>query len=120
MGLADLVFLTKEKVTSIQRLKMCTIEVAMKHITEFKLLLASKSIYDLGNDYIFPWKEGNIIWLDAMGQFFNYLLKRGSARNATGATGTIARSAAAENRHQFTYDGVIGGDMHLYAMHLIF
>ena len=70
---ADLVFLTKEKVTSIQRLKMCTIEVAMKHITEFKLLLASKNIYDLDNDCFFPGKEGHGIWLDEMGQFFNYI-----------------------------------------------
>ena len=50
-----MVWLTKENVTSIQRLKMCTIEVAMKHITELKLLLASKNIYDLNND---PWERG--------------------------------------------------------------
>ena len=58
-----------------------------------------------------------------MGQFFNYILRKGTALNVIGATGFPAKSAAAENRQQFTYDcAMIGGDpdMHLYSFHLIF
>jgi hypothetical protein len=115
-----MVYITKEKVTSIIRLKMCSEEVALQHLSDFKALLASKGIYDLDNDCFFPGKEGNLIRLDEMGQFFNFLLRKGTALNVVGATGFPSKSAAAENRQQFTYDCAIGGDMFLYAFHLIF
>ena len=39
-----MVYITKEKVTSIIRLKMCSEEVALQHLSDFKALLASKGI----------------------------------------------------------------------------
>ena len=54
-----MVYITKEKVTSIIRLKMCSEEVALQHLIDFKALLASKGIYDIDNDCFFLGKEGN-------------------------------------------------------------
>ena len=117
---SDKLYITKEKVTSIQRLKQCTEEIALQHCLALKHFLAGKGIYDLDADRFVEGKEANIIALDEMGQFFNFLLRKGTSANVVGAKGVPAKSGEAENRQQFTYDGALGGDMFLYDMHLIF
>jgi hypothetical protein len=59
--------------TSIHRAKQCSREVAVKHTAALKQCLAKRGIYDLENDCYVKGKEGNVIWMDEMGQFFNYL-----------------------------------------------
>ena len=116
----DVICITKEKVTSLMRLKQCSYEVAARHVRDLTALLIAKKIYDPLEDGFFPGKEGNVIWQDEMGQFFQYVLRRGSSANVVGAKGVPARSGETENRQQFSYDGAIGGDMFLYDIHLIF
>lgn len=116
----NMLHLTKEKVTSIQRLKQCTTATASRHVDELIELLTAKGIYDPINECIIPGKEANLIWEDEMGQFFNFGLLKGQASNVVGAVGFEAKSADAENRQQFSYDGAIGGDLFLYDPHLIF
>ena len=115
----DAVCITKEKVTSIMRLKQCTYAVAEKHNRDLTALLILKDIYDPEEDCIFDGKEGNIIWQDEMGQFFRYMLRKGTSANVVGATGVPARAGEVENRTQFSYDGALGGDLFIYDIHLI-
>ena len=42
----------------------------------------------------------------------NYLLKRASRRNVTGVKGQAAKTAAKENRNQFSVDAAIGFDQY--------
>lgn len=116
----DRLHITAEKVTSIQRLKQCTKAVAAKHVDDLIELLTEKGIYDPLHHCIAEGKEGNIIWEDEMGQFFQFRLLSGNDRNIVGAKGVPAKSAESENRQQFSYDGAIGGDMHVYEFHLLF
>ena len=92
----------------------------MKHTDSLKQCLAKRGIYDLERDCYVEGKEGNVIWMDEMGQFFNYLLRRGSARLTTTAKGKKAKTAGAENRGQFSVDAACGGDLHMYDPHLLF
>ena len=97
-----MLYITKEKVASIIRLKQCTEEDALQHLIDFKAMLVSKVIYDIDNDCFFHGKEGDLVWLDEMGQFFNFLLRKGTALNVEGAKGFPAKSAAPQNGQQFT------------------
>lgn len=117
---SHMIHITKQKITSIQRLKQCTTAVAAKHVKDLIKVLTKKGIYDPVNHRVFVGKEGNIIWQDEMGQFFNYHLLKGNAANVVGAKGVPAKHAEAENRQQFSYDGAIGADMFLYDLHLLF
>ena len=58
--------------------------MAFEHTDKLKDCLIANGIYNEEKDCIIPGKEKNIIWLDEMGQFFNYLLLRGQRRKATG------------------------------------
>ena len=110
----------KVKETSAQRAKQCSRKVAEKHIAAIKACLIKLGIYDEATDSIVPGKEGNIIWMDECGNFFNYNLRRGSSRNITGVKGKLARTALNENRGTFTIDAALGGDGYMYHPHLIF
>ena len=59
-------------------------------------------------------------WIDEAGNFFNYNLRRGTARMIMGVRGMLPRSAVNENRGTFTVDAALGGDGYMYDPHLIF
>ena len=109
-----------QKSTSIDRAKQCSKEVACSHLEKLKHCLCEHGIYDSEKNKFVEGKEGNLIWLDEMGQFFNYLLRRGRRQACTGVRGKAAKTADKENRGQFSVDAAIGFDMFLYDPHLIF
>ena len=84
--------------TSIQRAKQCSRVVAAEHCDTLKASAAALGIYDIEADRFVRGKSGNLLWLDEMNQFFNYLLSKGNNLYRTAAAGKRARAAANENR----------------------
>ena len=101
-------------------MKKITSEVFERHMVEWKASAAKLGIWDIENECVVPGKEANIIWLDEMPQFFQYLLDRGGKRQRVGVRGQETRATEVEGREQFTYDGAIGFDLFVYEPHLIF
>lgn len=106
--------------TSMQRAKQCTREVAAEHLDKLRKTAAKLGIYDLEADRFVPGKQGNIIWLDEMNQFFNYLLAPGNNLYRTARRGQRARQASSENRGTFTGSAACGFDGQLYDPQMIF
>lgn len=101
-------------------MKKVTTQVFQEHMQEWKVAAARLGIYDSELQCIVPGKEANVIWLDEMPQFFQYLLYRGKGKKRTGEKGKRTQATEVENREQYSYDGAIGMDMHLYDFHLLF
>lgn len=72
--------------TSVSRAKMCNRETALLHTTRLRDCLIKRGIYSADDNCIKPGKDKNVIWLDEMGQFFNYLLLRGQRRKHVGVS----------------------------------
>lgn len=111
----------KSSETSIARAKQCSRHVAQLHIDAIKAAMANLGLYSLEDNRIVEGKEGNIIYMDEMGQFFNYLLARGSRANVVGKVGKGApKIASNQNRGTFSVDAAMGGDGYMYDPHIIF
>jgi hypothetical protein len=104
----------------MQRAKQCTTEVAAESMARLRRAAAALGIYDLEADRFVEGKQGNLIWLDEMNQFFNYQLSRGNNKYRTGRKGVRVREASSENRATFTGSSAVGFDMCLYDPQMIF
>jgi len=104
--------------TSQSRLKVSDEETADAHLEDLKAVLRAWGIYHATEDKFIEGKEGNIIWLDEMGQFLDYITK--CLQQVVGLAGVTAKTSSGHNREQASYDGAIGGDLHLYEPHVLF